>query len=245
MSKLSAFCVAAILTLPIFGAVAEDAVSSPPSVSELFAAAIESAETQAQQRWAFSVTVRNLTDEDAPVFVRRFDPRQPEGERWLLLSHDIEALSKDERKALEAQGDDDEADTDLIYDGLSNFAEEVKLVGDASGLATFEFKMSDPEVPKKMVEAIKGRAVLDKKGGYISLVELVSTKSFKPHPAAKIKLFRQTQHYIKLVSDGPAVLADTEMEISGKAMFQDFSQHFRIEYADIEPVDAPPFQVNK
>jgi hypothetical protein len=205
-----------------------------------FRAAVAIAEKHADDRYAFTLDFRDLSDKGERVFRVRFDPRKLSGARWSAVDPPADQYGKEEKAAFDRMTRNDEADDSLVYEGLAETLGETRLLSADANRAIFSIPLSDPETPASVKEALAATATLDRKGGFISSVEIRSTKPFKPAAVAKIKSMRQLQRYGAPAAGGPALLVATEADAEGSAMFRDFSSKARLTYSDIEKVDAPP-----
>ena len=205
-----------------------------------FRAAVAAAEKHAADRYAFSLDFQDLGDKDARVFRVRFDPRKPSGARWSAIDPPADQYGKEEKAAFDRMTKNDEADDSLVYEGLAETVDEARLVSADAVRAVFAIALNDPETPAAVKDALAATATLDRKGGFISAVEIRSTKPFKPAAAARIKSMRQLQRYAAPAAGGPALLVATESDAEGSAMFKSFSSKARLSYSAFEKVDAPP-----
>lgn len=205
-----------------------------------FRAAVATAERHAADRYAFTLDFQDLGEREARVFRVRFDPRKPPGARWTPVDPPADQYGAAEKAAFGRMTRDDEADDGLVYEGLAEALDDARLISADDGQAVFSITINNPETPAAVREALAATATLDRAGGFISAVEIRSTRPFKPAAVAKIKSMRQLQRYAAPVGGGPALLAATESDAEGSAMFKSFASKARIAYSEIEKVEAPP-----
>ncbi len=238
---------AGICALALGGAALADDIAANDEAAALteFRAAVATAQQHADERYAFTLDFRDLTDGDGRVFRVRFDPRKPSGARWTAIDPPKDQYGKEEMAAFERMTRNDEADDSLVYEGLAEALGETRLVSADADRAVFAIPLSDPETPAAVKEALAATATLDRKGGFIASVEIRSTRAFKPAAVAKIKAMRQLQRYGAPSGDGPALLIATESDAEGSAMFKSFASKARLSYSDFEKVDAPPRAAKK
>lgn len=218
------------------------AMSLSPSFAEdahaLLEKAATEAEARAKDRYAFTVVYEDLAEGGGKTFTLRFDPRLPSGKRWVALKPAEAELGKDERKRFKNLKKSDEADGNLIYDGLKASTSAAKLVSEDEERAVFEAPIRDKKTPEAIAKAISMTITLDKKGGYVREVALKSREPFKPAPVARVDVMEQTQRYEPLSPGGQALLRSSVSVASGEAMFKKFNSRVRMDYRDFEPVAA-------
>jgi hypothetical protein len=225
---------AAIAAISIGGiAYADDA-----ALAEL-RAAVALAEAHGADRYAFTLDFRDLGDEEARTFRVRFDPRKPAGARWTAVDPPADQYGKEEKAAFKRMTANDEADDALVYEGLAEALDGASVISADAASAVFSLPISDPKVAKETKDALAATAVLDRVSGHVESVEIRSTRPFKPAAVAKIVSMRQLQRYAAPAPGGPALLAASESDAEGSAMFKSFSSKARFGYSAIEKVDAP------
>jgi hypothetical protein len=210
-----------------------------------FRAAVEKAESHADERYAFTLDYRDLGAKEQRTFRVRFDPRRPAGARWAAIDPPEDQYGKEEKAAFERMTRNDEADDALVYEGLADAVPGAALVSADAEQAVFSIPINDPDAPKAMKEALTATAVLDRRTGHVASVEIRATKPFKPAAPVKINAMRQLQRYEILSPGGPALMIASESDAEGSAMFKSFSSKVRIAYSEIEKVEAPPRAASK
>lgn len=221
------------------GAAADDA-----ALAEL-RAAVEKAEAHAGERYAFTLDYRDIGGETARTFRVRFDPRAAPGARWTAIDPPADQYGKEEKAAFARMTKNDEADDALVYDGLAAALAGAKVLSADADRAVFSIPISDPKTPAAVKEALAATAVLDRRAGYVSSVEIRSLRPFKPAAPVKITAMSQVQRYALPAPDGPALLVASESDAEGSAMFKSFSSKARLSYSAIEKVDAAPRAASK
>ena len=210
-----------------------------------FRAAVEKAEAHGADRYAFTLDFRDLGDKQQRTFRVRFDPRRPPGARWTPIDPPADQYGKAEKAAFARMTKDDEADDALVYEGLAEALPGARLLSADADKAVFGITISDPDTPDEVKEALAATAVLDRRAGHVSSVEIRSVKPFKPAPVAKVTSMRQLQRYEPLAAGGPALMVASESDAEGSAMFRSFSSKARMTYSGFEKVDAPPRAARK
>ena len=215
-----------------------DDAAAPGDPLAALTSAIETAEALAPARWAFNMTVKDLDDPETPPLTVRFDPRAEKGEQWTPVSYDPDEIdNKLAKKLLKSKENDDM----LVYDSLRAELPSAALASDDGETAVFTLYPAGEDMPDKMRDAVDFTAHVDKSGGHVSLLKIVSTEPFKPVPVAKIHEFEQIMDYAPVGPDGEVLLVRTQTLMKGKAaVFKKLSQHLDIAYSDFERIaDAP------
>lgn len=205
-----------------------------------FRRAVATAEQHAAARYAFTLDFEDLSEKKPRVFRVRFDPRKPAGARWTPVDPSADQYGKAEKAAFDRMTSNDEADEALVYETLAETLDETRLLSADAASAVFSIPVNSEETPAAVREALAATATLDRKGSFISSIEIRSTRPFKPAAVARIKSMRQVQRYAAPVDGGPALLVATESDAEGSAMFKAFASKARIAYSEFEKVDAPP-----
>lgn len=230
--------VAAILTAPVGAEVAtEDRAMAEAALAD----AVAEAEAAARQRWAFTMTYSELGGA-APRTTRvRFDPRLPQGERWVLVEPTVDALDKDQRKAFAKLRKSDDADKALVYGDLAATVAGLSLDGVEGDEARFVGAIGEGVGPKAMREATRLTLTVDIPHRFVSRIDVRSIAPFKPAAVARIDRLVAVQTYDRAGEIWPPLLVRSENEVSGKALLKTFDEKTRIVYDDFEPVVAEDF----
>jgi hypothetical protein len=109
--KAVAIC---LILLPFIGQPSRDAVAADTTQPAMLARALEGAELDSRDGWAFRQTVTdNTLDEPATVTVTRWDPSRPAGERCTVVSVTMADGKADEKDFCKGEPQR------LLYGGLS------------------------------------------------------------------------------------------------------------------------------
>lgn len=238
------FCIALLSA----ASAAEETAVDAPAISAYptaiargeFADAIELAKALGEQRWAFTASFEDLAERPGRVLRARFDPRKPAGERWSMLGG--EKLSKDEKKAFERLTRNDQADDPLVYERLGDVVESAIPISVTRETAVFRLQVDDPKMPAEVRDALEATATFDRIAKHVTDITILSVKSFKPAPVAKVDMMRQVQRYAPVGPDGAVLMTASESLAKGSAMLKKFDSNTRILYSDFEKVDAEPFR---
>ncbi|MEL7490583.1 MAG: hypothetical protein AAGJ73_07670 [Pseudomonadota bacterium] len=199
--------------------------------------ALEKAKTQAAIRWAFTMTYTDKSEETPRAYKLRYDPRREKGAQWTLLEPALNALSKEEKKALKSIQKGENSDDMLVYDKLNVDFKTATLLNVDDEKATYLVPLVSEDMPKKMREAIRMEVTVNKAGAFLERVRLTADKPFKPAPVAKLETFSQVQDYAP-TADGAVLLRFSQSAASGKAVFKSFASKTTTEYSDFERVEV-------
>ena len=250
MFRTQYFLVAAALLIAVPAATASSdsaETASPAAVTamEMLAASAAAAKDAGDLRWAFTARYKDLADDTKTPLTARYDPRLPDGEWWKAVSPTGDDLEKDQVKFLKQMNKAKEpADETLVYDKIGDMAARAELVSETSEEAVFSARVEDEDMPDEMKKALVATLILNKSSGVIRDVTVRAAEPFKPAAVAKVERFTQTQTYAQATPEWPPLLARSEMNVSGKAMFKSFEQHILIEYSDYELVEVDSDTVN-
>ncbi len=223
-----------VFSVQSFVAAAEESRGESRDPKDALLAAATLAEAHADARFAFSVEYRGKSKDKETLLQVRYDPRLPEGERWRLLDgsfDDLEKSAQDRIKKLESEERPDDA---VVYDRIGDLIDTIELVDETDAAFIFRGPLVDDDLPDAPFEAT---LTLDKTEGHIERIELRALDSFKPAPVAKIKSFYQVQSFSAPTGGGPALIAESQNRVQGKAMFRSFAADVTQRFFDIERVD--------
>ncbi|WP_428407371.1 hypothetical protein [Hyphococcus sp.] len=212
-----------------------ETVGEPASAALLMQAAKKAKDFAQQYRYAYTVDYWTSDGEKELSAKLRFDPRLEEGERWTLLSPSEDDLDKKARKALKQMQKNDGGDEPILYDGLHEMIDDAELVSDTETEAVFLAQVDEEDAPK---DALEVYITLDKAAGYVSAIELKSKQPFKPAAVAKVNSLTQIQRFSAPQDGGPALIATSEAQVEGEAMFKSFASETRQVFSEIERVEV-------
>jgi hypothetical protein len=182
----------------------------------LFERAIESIAWDFAAEWAFTET-ESGSDGD---FVGRYDPRNPRGERWTLVSIDgreptvEEARRYAERKRSEDNGDEHESDGDV--DGMVEPG-SLELVEETGDYWLLRFvptdDSDDDEMGRKVLERMDGTVRIVKDGHYLEYLDIRNTRPIRPQAGVKMKKFLTRITFGPAVDGGPIVMKSMDVAI--------------------------------
>ena len=167
-----------------------------------------------QEDWAFTVKSSG-SDGD---WVGRFDPRQPENQRWTLLTIDGRAPSTKESADYAAEdhnfgasddGDGDDNALDMVEPGTLQLVAETDDYWLMSFVPTDD---DDDEVARKMMQSMLGTVKIMKDGEYLAYIKIHNDKPLRPKVGVKMKTFLMHMTFGPL-DDGSIVMQTMEFAI--------------------------------
>jgi len=188
------------------------------SYEALFQSAIKAITWDLHEEWGFTVTSSG-NDGDR---VGRFDPRQPEDERWTLLTIDGRAPT-DKESAEYAEnnhhfgdGDSDDHDgddnaIDMVEPGTLRLVEETDDYWLLSFVPTDDHDEDD--VGRKVLESMQGTVKIIKDGEYLAYIDIHNEKPIRPRIGVKMKKFLMHMSFGPLTDDGPVVMRSMDFAI--------------------------------
>ncbi len=230
------FLRAAAAVCVLFAAPALAETAGEPASAALLMQAAQKAKDFAQYRYAYTLDFWTSDGEKEISAKLRFDPRLQEGERWTLLAPAAEDLDKKTRKALKQMQKNDSGDEPILYDGLHEMIDDAELVSDTQTEAVFLAPVDEEDAPR---DALEVYITLDKTAGYVSAIELKSKQPFKPAAVAKVNALNQIQRFSAPEEGGPALIATSETQVEGEAMFKSFASTTRQVFSEIERIEMP------
>jgi hypothetical protein len=171
----------------------------------LFQSAIKAITWDVQEDWAFTLTSSG-SDGDR---VGRFDPRQPEGERWTLLAIDGRAPTAKESAEYadndhhfgSGDSDDDDGDDnaiDMVEPGTLRLVEETDDYWLLGFVPTDDGDEDD--VGRKVLESMQGTVKIIKDGEYLAYIDIHNEKPIRPRIGV-------------IAEDGPVVMRSMNFAI--------------------------------
>ena len=207
--------VAGLAALLLICAHAARSEPAQESYEALFEQAVETIAWNFHDEWAFTETESGSDGN----FVGRHDPRQPEGERWTLLSIDGREPTAEEsrdyadRKRGESNDDDHEEDgriDSMIEPG------SLELVDETDSYWLFRFMPGDDgsdEMSRKVMERMHGTVKIIKDGRYLEYLDIRNTKPIRPKAGVKMKKFLTRITFGPAVDGGPIVMKSMDVAV--------------------------------
>jgi len=190
------------------------------SYEALFQAAINAITWDFHEDWAFTSTTSGSEGER----VGRYDPRQPEGERWTLLTIDGRAPTDEESaEYAENQGDhhfgDDDGDDDGGDDNAIDMVEPgtLRLIEETDDYWLLSFAPTDDDddddVGRKVLESMQGTVKIIKNGEYLAYIDIHNEKPIRPKVGVKMKKFLMHMEFGPAADGGPVVMQSMDFAI--------------------------------
>ena len=187
------------------------------SYEALFQSAIKAITWDFQDDWAFTLTSSGQ-DGDR---VGRFDPRQPEDERWTLITIDGRLPTKKELAEYaendhhfgDGDSNDDDGDDnaiDMVEPGTLRLVEETD---DYWLLGFVPTDDDDDDVGRKVLESMRGTVKIIKDGGYLADISIHNEKPIRPKVGVKMKKFLMHMSFGPIADDGPVVMRSMDFAI--------------------------------
>jgi hypothetical protein len=211
-------CLIAIVA--VFVTLTAGAQTPHGSYEALFQSAISAITWNFHEDWAFTVTSSGKEGER----VGRFDPRQPEDERWTLLTIDGREPTVEESAEYAGNNgghhfgnDDDDGDNgddnaiDMVEPGTLQLVEET----DDYWLLSFVPIDDDEEddVGRKVLESMQGTVKIVKDGEYLAYIDIHNEKPIRPKVGVKMKKFLMHMSFGPIDDDGPVVMQSMDFAI--------------------------------
>lgn len=189
------------------------------SYEALFEKALESITWKFHQDWAFTETEMGSDGN----FVGRYDPRHPDGDRWILQSIDGREPTAEEsrryadRKRAERSEDGHEEDGDIdnmVDPGSLELVEET----DSYWLLRFVPAHDgggddDDEMGRKVLERMDGTIKIIKDGHYLEYLDIRNTKPIRPKAGVKMTKFLTRLTFGPAVEGGPIVMKSMDVAV--------------------------------
>ena len=194
----------------------------------LFDEAAESIEWNFGKAWAYTETYTN----EEQSRVARFDPRQPDGERWTLVS--IDGRKPTEPEIEEFRDDKEDSDATDSSNRLEIVgADTLELIEETDERWRFRFIPNEDEVD--LVDSVDATVSIRKDGQWLELIDLRNHSDIRPGFGSKISTFLVRLEFAPAVVNGPIVPKTMRIQVSGRALlFIGFSETEHIEYSDFD-----------
>jgi len=195
---------------------------------ELFKKSAEAINWDFDEEWAFTET--RLQDD--LLWVARFDPRNPEDERWTLNSVDGRAPKKDELRTFAHEKEDhDSSDSSQRVEIVG--IDTLELVEETDEHWIFEFTPQEDEV--EFVQNVDAVLKIMKDGHFLESIDIRNRTDIKPGFGTKISTFLLQMQFGPAAATGPIVPLGMKVKVVGRALlFIGFDETELITYSDFE-----------
>jgi len=199
---------------------------------ELFEKAAEAVNWDFEEEWAFTET--RLQDD--LLWVARFDPRNPEDERWTLISVDGRAPSADERSDFaHDKADHDSSDSSQRVDIVG--MDSLELVEETDERWIFRFTPEDDGV--EFMQSVDAVLNIVKDGHWLESIDIRNHSEIKPGFGTRISTFLVQMQFGPATDDGPIVPLAMKVKVSGRMLlFIGFDESEIVSYKDFEYAGA-------
>jgi len=236
-----------IAAVAVFATSAACAQTPHGSYEALFQSAINAITWDFHKDWAFTSTTSGSEGER----VGRYDPRQPEGERWTLLTIDgrvptaEESAEYAEKSRDQHSGNDDDDDEDnaidMVEPGTLRLVEET----DEYWLLSFvptddDDDDEDDEIGRKMMQSMYGTVKIIKDGEYLAYVDIRNEKPIRPRVGVKMKKFLMHMSFGPAADGGPVVMQSIDIAIRLSAfVLVRVNEAESVAFSDFEYAESP------
>lgn len=212
------YVIAALAALLLIIAAPARCEPAQDSYEVLFEKALESIAWDFHDDWAFTETESGSDGN----FVGRHDPRQPDGERWTLLSIDGREPTAEElrryadRKRSERSESEDEEDGEIdrmVEPGSLELLEETRDYWLFRFVPTDNGDDDDDDMGRKVMERMNGTVKIIKDGQYLEYIDIRNTKPIRPKAGVKMKKFVTRISFGPAVAGGPIVMKSMDVAI--------------------------------
>lgn len=195
----------------------------------IFEDAVRAIDSEFMQSWSYTET----SVEAEATLVGGYDPRQPSGERWVLLSVDgreptaAEIEDYEDDKANDNGDEDDNSVTTMVDSG------SLELLEETDDHYLFSFIPSDDE--KDFLEHLDATVKIIKSGPYIEYIDMDNRKPFRPRIGVKISNFATRLRFGPAAEGGPIVPISIDVRIKMRAfLIINVDEKVSISYSDYE-----------
>ena len=217
-------CLFCLLFVSGFAAAAEN-------YDDLFEEALQSVDFEFARNWAYTET----SVDDEHVWVGRFDPRRPAGERWELISVDKRAPTDDEIEEYLDDRDEDFPDGDDNEVVAMVEPDSVRLIEETDEYWLLGFNLDEDE--KAVVENVDATIRINKPGRYLEYIDVHNRAVMKPAFGVRLNKLITRLTFGPAAESGPIIPLSTRVEVSGRAFLfisfdeQEISSNSDFEYA--------------
>jgi len=197
-------------------------------------AALNHFRTDVPDGWAYTLTTRR----DDQEFVEQFDPTQPVGSQWTLVSLFGRAPTDDERRkyaqsrpTANAGGPQANFQKGDIEPGSLRLVREDDEHAEFDG--TFRAESSGPD---KMLGHLTLQLVVHKRGAYVERYRLRLRDSYSPVLFVKMNQLEVEGTFAAPTADGPSLPATLSSHFAGRILFFAKAEKLHVIYSDFRDV---------
>jgi len=214
-------------------------VASGDKYRQLLLDAVAALDAADWKRWAYTET--DIGSDG--VYVGRFDPSRPEGQRWSLLRVNNRAPTRDETEAYldEKAGDngwggDDDGQSDTIVDMVE--PDGLELLEETDDHYVFRFVPDEDDLEEGFAEFLDATLGIAKGGTpWLEYIDIHSDGMFSPQFGVRVRDFKMRMTFAPAIESGPIVPRSIEVRISIHAfLIINVDEHIVTSYTDYERV---------
>lgn len=224
------------LAVAAFACITSGAAPAATNPAAILQEATQSMDDDYMQEWAYTET----SIESDTQTIGRYDPRQPVGERWQLLSYNGRKPTADEiaEYAEDKEHDDGSSspdDRDHDFDDVAQ-ADSLKLIEETDEYWLYSFiPVEDDE--EEFMKFVDATMKIVKDGPYIEHIDMHSNKPFKPQFGVKVKEFVTRLIFGPAAVGGPIVPLSVNVRIKARAFLAiGIDESMSISFSDYEYV---------
>lgn len=197
----------------------------------IFERAVESVDFDFDKSWAYTET--QVGDEH--VWVGRFDPRSPAGERWQLLTVDDRQPTDDEIEEYRKDKAHEHSDKGDKRVNAMVEPDSVRLIEEADDYWLLGF--SPEEDQKDFMDSVDATIRVSKADGHLEYIDIRSHKTIRPTIGVKISRLVTRLTFGRAGEEGPIVPLSTQVDVKGRAfLFISFDEQELFRNSDFEYV---------
>lgn len=221
----------------VFICIATGAASAATNHAAILQKAAQSMDDDYMQEWAYT---ESSTESDAKT-VGRYDPRQPVGERWQLLSYNGREPTADEiaEYAEDKEHDNGSSSSDDRDHDFGDVAEveSLKLIDETDEYWLYSFTPVEDDDEEVFMKFIDATMKIVKDGPYIEHIDMHSNKPFKPQFGVKVKEFVTRLIFGPAAVGGPIVPLSVDVRIKARAYLAiGIDESMSVSFSDYEYV---------
>ena len=192
------------------------------------------------EQWAFTET----SIESELTTVARFNPANPRGELWQLLTVDGRSPTGEEiADFVEEKAEESSRNDNNEKDESGNEIEEMvephslQLIEETDDHWLFSFDPSEDDDEEEFKQFVDATLRIAKDGPYIEYIHMQSRKPFRPQFGVKVKEFVTRLGFGPAATRGPIVPVSIEIRIKARAfLVAGVDETFSTSYSDYEYV---------
>lgn len=226
------------ITLPAL-AYGQSVVAPDEQYRRLLLDAVAALEAADWKHWAYTET--DIGSDG--VFVGRFDPSLPEGQRWSLLSVNNRNPTPDETEEYlddksgdNGWGGDDDGESDTIVGMVE--PDGLELIEETGDHYLFRFVPDEEDLEEGFAEYLDATLRISKAGGpWLEYIDIHSNGMFSPQFGVRVRDFTMRMTFERAMDSGPVVPRSVEVRISIRAFLViNVDEYIVTSYTDYERV---------